>query len=86
MTSVWVIVSSATISVVATLVFIWADIRTLERRYLEKDRLLDDQLKAVARALALMADTQRDTERLVGGVQAALKVIKPFADNLEKTY
>lgn len=77
---------SSLISVVATLVFIWADIRRLERRYLEKDRLLDDQLGAVARALALMADTQRDVERVAGGVQAALKVIKPFADNLEKTY
>lgn len=80
------LVISTLTSVVATLAFVWMDIRRLERRYLEKDRLLDAQLEAVGRALALMADTQRDTERLVGGVQAALKVIKPFADNLEKTY
>ena len=62
------IVSSALISTSVTITFImtfiWKDIRRLERRYQEKDRLLDDQLASANRMIDKLDQTQRQMYKL----------------------
>jgi hypothetical protein len=62
------------------------DIQKLERKYQEKDRLLDAQLAYLKRAMDSLDETKIEIDSKLGVLYQAIKVIKPFADGIDKIY
>lgn len=79
------IVSTVAASV-AAIIFVWTDIARLERRYREKDRLLDDQLAVLKKTIARIDEFERRSATRLDAIDRAMKVIVPFAEQLDKRY
>ncbi len=86
-------VISAVPALVAAIIFVWLETRWLRRDYAKKIRVASDLAEALTTdgarlhaALKSIDATQRDLEMKLETINRAVKVIQPFADQIEKTY
>ena len=80
----WIVPSIA--STAACLAFIWQDIRRLERRYVEKDRLLDEQLTTAKTLVTALSKEQQEIDRKGLMLAELITKAKPLVEYLDKSY
>lgn len=61
-------------------------IRALERAFIEKDRLLDDQMAALSRLLKSVAAEKDEMARVNEVMRTMLEKVNPLVEHLGKVY